>query len=663
MHHSRTSLRLTLVNSSLLVTILVGCDSTKPEAPQPLVIPQSTASAHEMIEVGVRGVVVPSQVSTGTFGGQAVSAARVNDTTLALVVPNLAAGQHELLLTVASKRFTGTFTVTAAPQIADAPAVIASVVDVAEVRLDSLVTALATPGQLPEGLDAADVQSDVDDLRKLADTASKLITKMTAAEKSQLAGILAANGIDLSAGGSLATVAFAGEKCVTSAGQTRYTYEECEGDLATFAQANALKVTKLAVLLGVGGAALGFGVATANPVLFAAGAVMVLYLKPDIILLGSHVLRRLTLPVIDQIGQPLFVAGAAVSATCTVGTPCAFSAVGTYRTPTQADVAAHPALSATLTPLNAIAETWNEIADKIDLSVKAPTFLTSGGQTVQADIPAEFLRVGATAPAPLSATAGVSGSTWNVTFAMTGIGDEHEVTLEIKHSMVSTAKSTRTVLLKPAVYAVKTVELPSDSVVLQKGGTTTLSAVVRDSGQRVLSGRTLAWTTSNAAAATVSSAGLVTAVDTGSAWIKVTASGTIQDVARDSLRVRVSKDTMDLSGVWNAVSENGQPLPHDNLKSITLTLSSDGTGTMQFVEQSPGEPVEVSDVDVVWTRTGQSVLIKEVGEFGEEWPGTIAGFTMTLHDDNGDTWVFEKSSTSASIQTVPKRVRSALTSR
>ena len=68
-----------------------------------------------------------------------------------------------------------------------------------------------------------------------------------------------------------------------------------------------------------------------------------------------------------------------------------------------------------------------------------------------------------------------------------------------------------------------TVAPTSASVVV--GATTTLQATVKDQNGSVMTGQTVTWTTSNAAAATVNSSGVVTGVAAGSATITATSSG------------------------------------------------------------------------------------------------------------------------------------------
>ena len=72
---------------------------------------------------------------------------------------------------------------------------------------------------------------------------------------------------------------------------------------------------------------------------------------------------------------------------------------------------------------------------------------------------------------------------------------------------------------------VATVTVTAPSTSLTAGQTTQATAVARDSAGNVLGGQTITWTSSNAAAATVSSTGLISAVANGSTTIIATAGG------------------------------------------------------------------------------------------------------------------------------------------
>lgn len=76
---------------------------------------------------------------------------------------------------------------------------------------------------------------------------------------------------------------------------------------------------------------------------------------------------------------------------------------------------------------------------------------------------------------------------------------------------------------------VASVTLDPSSAVVVKGRTQTLTVTLRDAAGKPLTDRTVAWTSSNPAAATVSGTGVVTAVDTGRAVVTATSEGKSAD--------------------------------------------------------------------------------------------------------------------------------------
>jgi hypothetical protein len=72
---------------------------------------------------------------------------------------------------------------------------------------------------------------------------------------------------------------------------------------------------------------------------------------------------------------------------------------------------------------------------------------------------------------------------------------------------------------------VTTVTVTPASASIVAGTTTTLQAMVKDQNGNVMTGQTVIWSTNNAAAATVSSAGVVSGIAAGSATITATSSG------------------------------------------------------------------------------------------------------------------------------------------
>jgi uncharacterized protein YjdB len=82
-----------------------------------------------------------------------------------------------------------------------------------------------------------------------------------------------------------------------------------------------------------------------------------------------------------------------------------------------------------------------------------------------------------------------------------------------------------TVALSVTPLPVATVLLAPASAALRVGETATLAATLRDAGGTTLSARTVTWGTANPAVATVSAAGVVTAVAAGSTTISATSEG------------------------------------------------------------------------------------------------------------------------------------------
>ena len=77
----------------------------------------------------------------------------------------------------------------------------------------------------------------------------------------------------------------------------------------------------------------------------------------------------------------------------------------------------------------------------------------------------------------------------------------------------------------PTIIPVASVAVALAASTLNPGQTTQATATTRDASGNVLGGRAIAWSTNNAAVATISSAGLVTAVASGSALIAATSEG------------------------------------------------------------------------------------------------------------------------------------------
>ena len=98
-----------------------------------------------------------------------------------------------------------------------------------------------------------------------------------------------------------------------------------------------------------------------------------------------------------------------------------------------------------------------------------------------------------------------------------------------------TASGSASVTVTPPL-SIASVTVTPASVTLVVQGRRQLSAVARDANSKVLAGRPIAWTTDNAAAATVDANGLVTAIGLGSAAVTATSEG-VSDTAAITVTV------------------------------------------------------------------------------------------------------------------------------
>jgi uncharacterized protein YjdB len=118
-------------------------------------------------------------------------------------------------------------------------------------------------------------------------------------------------------------------------------------------------------------------------------------------------------------------------------------------------------------------------------------------------------------------TSNAAAATVSATGVVSGVAAGSATITGTSSAKSGTSAITVTVLA-PVVTSV-TVAPPSASIVA--GTTATLQATVKDQNGNVMTGQTVAWSTSNPAAATVNSSGVVSGVVAGSATITATSSG------------------------------------------------------------------------------------------------------------------------------------------
>jgi len=150
----------------------------------------------------------------------------------------------------------------------------------------------------------------------------------------------------------------------------------------------------------------------------------------------------------------------------------------------------------------------------------AASTLLAGGQTTQASV---TLRDASNNILTGRAVTWSSSNTAVATVSSAGL-----VTTVASGSAQITATSegqsgSATLTVNPAPVA--TVSVTLNATPITPGQTTQANAVLRDASNNVLTGRPIAWSSSNTGVATVSATGVVTAVATGSAQITATAEG------------------------------------------------------------------------------------------------------------------------------------------
>ena len=121
-------------------------------------------------------------------------------------------------------------------------------------------------------------------------------------------------------------------------------------------------------------------------------------------------------------------------------------------------------------------------------------------------------------------TSNAAAATVSSSGVVTGVAAGSATITATSSGKVGTSSITVTAAPPPApVVTTVTVSPPSASIVA--GGTVSLQATVKDQNGNVMSGQSVSWSTSNAAAAIVGSSGIVTGVAAGSATITATSSG------------------------------------------------------------------------------------------------------------------------------------------
>lgn len=664
---------LRTLSAAFVAGLLIACGGDDVNGPgerpleDRLALSDSTVQPSAVVLAHFTDVSLPETGLEGQLGGQAMALQRLDDSTAAFLVPAVAAGTHAVDILVGTRTFTAELEVVSPAAITSPEQFVPEALDVALADLDAVML---------EGtsIDTATIRRT----REALAAARQQFAAASAEDRAAVAAFLAANaeilGLTNTMGGvaraaslgqlSTGTPSAVGDgRCVTVDGQTLYTFHECKQQLHSFLVSHRNQALRLAALGLVGTLVTG----PAAPLVSTFVTVMV---AKQIIVIADQALKRFIVPVFDAIGES-FEGGraaraagswASVAAAAATGflqrTEQPFVVMGTYRSPSLLS-ADDPTIAGAIEILRGVFELWNRLAELFPILGSAPEIPETPARTEVAPVPPEFLRLGARNPPAVVGSARASGEDWLLTFDLPGMGKDHEFTFDVSSVERPEKSITIPATLSPLVYAVASVIVP-DSIVLDSGATTSLTAVVRDSAGRVLEGRTVRWRTSDASVASVDSVtGMVTARDSGIAMVTATASGEVGDVAAASTRVRVSLETVDPIGSYALVLLNGQPVPavvassdtwREEIMSGSLELRADSTFTITYLERDTYLETGATELNTrgasgTWSRSGTTFVFTEVIDDPEYepmiWSAQFSGRRMTLFVPGG-SWVFEK---------------------
>ena len=163
----------------------------------------------------------------------------------------------------------------------------------------------------------------------------------------------------------------------------------------------------------------------------------------------------------------------------------------------------------------------SDVIDHIVVSLAAPTL--SVGQTVQADASVHSISGGTLSGTSLSWTTSNSGV---ATVSSTGLVNAVSPgTAVIKASAQGHSASANVTVVSASVAPVASVAVSLSVNTATVGQSVTATATARDAANNVLTGRTVAWNSSNGTIATVNSQGAITPVAAGTVNITATVDG------------------------------------------------------------------------------------------------------------------------------------------
>ena len=581
---------------AICATVLAcGDGSTDPVAAS-LTLGRATTEPGQALPVILHGPALPAGALTVTLGGVPVTPARVDDSTFAVVVPELPAGQHELVLTIADAPLSARVGVTSPATVADPSSYIENALGDAEAELEALSAQYADPALRPRGVDAPALERDLAIMSARLAEARAALANATPDERAQAAAFLAANaevlGIRNLSGASVMVASSGDGACLGETGAELDTYEQCSSALTAFGEAAQLRLVALAALTAV---AYAEGMSVVGLVAAAATA-FVIY--KELAKIQDGTFRRFIDPVIGKLVNIESASGSAGASLAlaagglefTTGVPEFHDVFAEYRSLSTADRNV-TGLAGLVRLGQRLESVINTIRSLLLLDPIRPIVPATPATVVVEAVPPQYLSLG-------SITQGVGGSErdslgrWLLTFSRTPLLEKLPFRFDVKYTAAASGVQT---LARPATLAPPSMKYSG-------------SIVVPVTQRRALELGTCTWSGQITGTLTVeyTSATTVTAVFVGQ-----TVYG--DGVGNPPDRVSCSGGTSPLSGTLTGKATNGTFTVTDGWFTISGAFA--GT-TNEFVRGTAAESYDfINDYgERVWGGGSGSYEITRVDE-------------------------------------------------
>jgi hypothetical protein len=191
-----------------MVALLSACgDPTGSKERLTLVAPDANVATYEVATAVVRGATLAEPSYAGTLGPEAVTAARVNDSTIAMVIPPVPAGAHQLRIDIGNAVAEAMLTVTATPQVAAPTTFVDGVTTMLAADVTAMREALAAVSASHIAIDEAAFLRDATMAEASLDSARAEFAAMTPDEQQEAANILSVLIADDAEGAGFARMA------------------------------------------------------------------------------------------------------------------------------------------------------------------------------------------------------------------------------------------------------------------------------------------------------------------------------------------------------------------------------------------------------------------------------------------------------------------------